>query len=67
MATAGAGKTKRKSVVLSIMQGQARNIDQSVSYTVICEYGVGKSTVGDIKRTVRKSLILSGNGCKQKG
>ena len=61
MATAGAGKTKRKRVVLSI-KDKLDLLDQSVSYTVICEkYGVGKSTVRDIKQNREKIIDFEKN------
>ena len=50
---------KRKRIVLSISDKLeiVDLLDKSVSYTVICEkYGVGRSTVGDIKKNREKII-----------
>lgn len=54
-----ASKPKRKRVVLSIKEklDVLKLLDKSVSYTVIAEkYGIGRSTVADIKRSKAKIL-----------
>ena len=68
MATPGTSSTgtkiKRKRVVLSIRDKLEiiALLDQSISYTVICErFGIGKSTVGDIKKNKEK-IISFENG-----
>ena len=52
---------KRKRVVLSLEQKLEvlKLIDSSTSYTVICEkFGIGRSTVSDIKRNRTKLLAF---------
>ena len=70
---AEAVKTKRKRVVLSIEDKLEiiKLIDKSVSYTIICEqYGIGRSTVGDIKKNRAKIISFKKNlvemGCTSK-
>lgn len=55
MATAS---VKRKRVVLTIADKLKilELLDKSVSYAVIAKFGIGKSTVGDIKKNREKVL-----------
>ena len=59
MAAVAKAKPKRKRVVLSIKEKVEvlKLLDKGVSYTVIAEkFGIGRSTVGDIKNNKKKIL-----------
>ena len=61
----GSASTKKKRVVLTIEEKVKvlDMLDQSVSYSIIAEkFGIGMSTVSDLKKTRRKFAVSRDKG-----